>query len=90
MTKVEAEGCGTVALVRRADGLFALGDRCPHAGGPLSEGWLESDGTVRCPWHERHFDPKTGACTDQPKTTRNATTLRVIVDGETVRIEPER
>lgn len=85
ITKVVLDSC-TVALVRRADGFFALDDRCPHAGGPLSEGWLEEDGTLRCPWHERHFDPATGACVDQPKTTRNARTLAVMVEGGDVKI----
>ena len=83
LTRVEVEGC-PVVLVRRPDGFFALDERCPHAGGPLSEGWLEADGTVRCPWHERHFDPVTGACTDHPKTTRPARTVPVRVEGDEV------
>lgn len=58
------------ALVRVGEKLFALDDRCPHAGGPLSEGALEN-GALRCPWHARHFDPATGRCVDFA-ATKNA------------------
>lgn len=39
----------------------ALGARCPHAGGPLAQGTIES-GVLVCPWHGREFDLRTGAC----------------------------
>lgn len=38
---------------------FALGNRCPHTGGPLSLGKIEG-GAVVCPWHGARFDLKTG------------------------------
>ena len=42
---------GDIALFRtRDDQLFALENRCPHLGGPLSEG-LVSGTTVTCPLH---------------------------------------
>ena len=47
-------GTRTVALVHTADGWCALDGRCPHQGGPLTEGTL-SAGTVRCPWHGYDF-----------------------------------
>ena len=37
----------------------AVGDVCPHSGGPLSEGELE-DCVVTCPWHGKQFDVTTG------------------------------
>lgn len=42
---------GDVAVFRTADdGVFALRDRCPHKGGPLSQG-LVAGGEVACPLH---------------------------------------
>ena len=42
---------GDIALFRTTDGeVFALRDRCPHKGGPLSQGMV-SGGKVTCPLH---------------------------------------
>ena len=53
-------GAATVALLR-PDGerVFALEDRCPHKGGPLSEG-IVSDDRVACPLHGRCVELATG------------------------------
>lgn len=79
--RVEAGG-RAIALVRTGGVLHALDDLCPHAGGPLGEGLLER-GVLRCPWHERHFDPKTGACVDHP-ATRSVACYAVREDGADV------
>ena len=57
-------GAHSMALTH-IDGVFtAMDNRCPHQGGPLGEGSIEtgSDGQcwLRCPWHGWDFDPKTG------------------------------
>ena len=53
-----ADGC--VALFRTADDrVFALDDRCPHKGGPLSEGIVHGH-QVTCPLHNWVFDLNTG------------------------------
>jgi nitrite reductase/ring-hydroxylating ferredoxin subunit len=49
----------TVALTRCGARLGALGNRCPHQGGPLGEGSIEN-GWLRCPWHGYDYDPLTG------------------------------
>jgi thiamine pyrophosphate-dependent acetolactate synthase large subunit-like protein/nitrite reductase/ring-hydroxylating ferredoxin subunit len=62
--KTVTAGIHTMALTH-IDGKFtAMDNRCPHQGGPLGEGSIEtgSDGQcwLRCPWHGWDFDPKTG------------------------------
>lgn len=56
-----AQGC--VAVFRTVtDEVFALQDRCPHKGGPLSEGIVHGS-KVTCPLHNWVFDMNTGAAT---------------------------
>ncbi len=51
---------GCVALFRTADDqVFALEDRCPHKGGPLSQGIVHETG-VTCPMHNWVIDLETG------------------------------
>ena len=53
-----AQGC--VALFRTHDDrVFALDDRCPHKGGPLSEG-IVAGHTITCPLHNWVFDLNSG------------------------------
>ena len=53
-----AQGC--VAVFRTAaDAVFALDDRCPHKGGPLSEGIVHGN-AVTCPLHAWVFSLDTG------------------------------
>ncbi len=49
--RVARERGAAVAVFRTADDrVFALLDRCPHKGGPLSQGIVAGDG-VACPLH---------------------------------------
>ena len=49
--RVSRSGGTDVAVFRNAeDKVFALLDRCPHKGGPLSQGIVFGDG-VACPLH---------------------------------------
>ena len=49
-----------IALFRTADDrVFALRDRCPHKGGPLSQGIVHG-GTVTCPLHNWKIDLASG------------------------------
>jgi nitrite reductase (NADH) small subunit len=68
---------GDVAVFRTAlDELFALDDRCPHRGGPLSQGIL-FDRRVACPLHDWVIDLETGTATgpDEGCTGRHAVRL---------------
>ncbi|SFW78554.1 aromatic ring-hydroxylating oxygenase subunit alpha [Amycolatopsis australiensis] len=59
-----------IVLVRDGGEVYALKDRCPHRGVPLSEGNQQFPGTISCPYHGWTFDLKTGdlkaAITDGP------------------------
>jgi nitrite reductase (NADH) small subunit len=51
---------GNVAVFRTAaDGVFAILDRCPHKGGPLSQGIVFGD-RVACPLHNWSIELATG------------------------------
>ena len=58
--RVVKTDAGCVAVFRTADDqVFALEDRCPHKGGPLSEGIVHGR-QVTCPLHAWVFDLATG------------------------------
>lgn len=58
--RVVKTDAGCVAVFRTADDkVFALEDRCPHKGGPLSEGIVHGM-QVTCPLHAWVFDLATG------------------------------
>jgi nitrite reductase/ring-hydroxylating ferredoxin subunit len=48
-----------IGLYRVGDRVYAMDDRCPHAGYPLSEGDLVGT-LVICPGHAWEFDLETG------------------------------
>jgi phenylpropionate dioxygenase-like ring-hydroxylating dioxygenase large terminal subunit len=59
-----------IVLIRDAGTAYALVDRCPHRGVPLSEGDQQFPGTISCPYHGWTFDLASGdlvaAITDGP------------------------
>ena len=70
-----------IAVFNAGGTFFAISDRCPHAGGPLSEGFL--DGTeVSCPWHGWTFDLNPETCRDD-----GCIRYRVIADGDELSVE---
>lgn len=51
---------GDIAIFRTMDDqIFALDDKCPHKGGPLSQGIVQGD-SVTCPLHNWVISLKTG------------------------------
>ena len=59
-SRIVALPAGEIALFRTAeDEVFALGNRCPHAGGPLSQGIVHGH-VVTCPLHNWNISLKNG------------------------------
>jgi nitrite reductase/ring-hydroxylating ferredoxin subunit len=69
-----------VALFNHDGCIYALGNRCSHASGPLAEGKVD-DGCVTCPYHGSRFDLATGEPQGGP-AVKPVPTYRVkVVDG---------
>lgn len=79
---------GCVAIFRTADDqVFALDDRCPHKGGPLSEGIVHGT-SVTCPLHNWVFDMATG--TAQGADSGQINTYPVQVDAGRIVLDASR
>jgi nitrite reductase (NADH) small subunit len=58
--RVVRAGAVDIALFRTGTGrIFALRDRCPHRGGPLSQGIVHGE-RVTCPLHDWVIDLRSG------------------------------
>ena len=58
----------SVLLAKKNGKIFALAHTCSHLGGPLSEGELLDDCSVKCPWHGSRFSLEDGSVLDGPAT----------------------
>lgn len=56
---VERDGDDIAVFRTGGDKVFALADRCPHKGGPLSQGIVHGE-TVTCPLHGWHIELGSG------------------------------
>lgn len=74
-----------VALFNVDGRIYAIGDACPHDGGPLSEGPLEG-ATVVCPWHGAEFDVTCGKVLCGP-AVENVESFPAFVNGDTIEVE---
>jgi nitrite reductase/ring-hydroxylating ferredoxin subunit len=50
-----------ILLIAAGERIFAIANRCPHEGYPLSEGTLGPDCVLTCNWHNWKFDLSSGA-----------------------------
>jgi nitrite reductase/ring-hydroxylating ferredoxin subunit/uncharacterized membrane protein len=59
-----------VFLVQLDGKIYAMGNTCTHAGGPLNEGkWVGADSCeIECPWHASRFCVKDGEVRGGPAT----------------------
>ena len=81
-----AQGC--VAVFRTQDDrVFALDDRCPHKGGPLSDGIVHG-AAVTCPLHNWVISLETGLA--QGADSGSVATFPARVDGGRVFLDSAR
>lgn len=60
---VKTDALGDIAIFRTlAENIYALSNKCPHKGGPLSEGIVHGE-KITCPLHNMTFDLASGAAT---------------------------
>jgi 3-phenylpropionate/trans-cinnamate dioxygenase ferredoxin subunit len=59
MAETEAGG-KQVCIVKAGDEWRACARKCPHAGGTMSEGYLDALGHIVCPLHRYKFDLRNG------------------------------
>ena len=59
LVKVSVKG-RELCIAKHKNKLFACASKCPHAGGDLSEGYIDSRGNIVCPAHGYKFSLLTG------------------------------
>ncbi len=80
---IEVEG-QRIAIFNVDGSYYALDDICPHQGGPLGEGELDSN-VVTCPWHGWEFDVTTGVNRDDPDVQQQQFSVKV--EGDDILVE---
>lgn len=74
--KVVDVGGASVALFNVEGRFHAIGNVCPHQGGPLGEGILDGC-VVTCPWHFWQFDVTKGHAPEFPEMTVDRFVVKV-------------
>jgi nitrite reductase (NADH) small subunit len=75
-----------IAIFNLGDSFVAVDNRCPHRGGPLSDG-IVSGSTVVCPLHAWAFNLNTGAVANHPESQACLATFPVRVDKGIIWVE---
>ena len=58
---------GQWAVGRSNGEVFAVSRRCRHQLADLSQGTVDADGCLVCPWHQSRYDVRTGEMVSGPK-----------------------
>lgn len=59
MAEIKAGG-KTICLILQKNALFACAAKCPHAGGIMSDGYVDALGNIVCPIHRYRFNLHNG------------------------------
>ncbi|MCS6890824.1 MAG: Rieske (2Fe-2S) protein [Rhodovarius sp.] len=103
--RLVAEVAGRRIVIFNLGGeFFALADRCPHQGGPLSAGpvmgEIRSDcpgqyryhrpgEILRCPWHAWEFDIRTGRSVCDPRRVKTGSYPARLASGAELALQAE-
>ena len=79
-------GDGEIAIFNLGDRFLAVSNRCPHKGGPLSEGIVSGDAVV-CPLHSWKVNLETGDVERPADTLACAESFPVRVEGGVISVE---
>src|SRR5437868_4621112 len=71
---VEIDGF-ELAVFKDGDGVYAIDNLCPHAGGSMAAGFVER-GCAVCPWHYWAFNLKDGQLHGSPGVTLHTYPIR--------------
>jgi 3-phenylpropionate/trans-cinnamate dioxygenase ferredoxin subunit len=84
--KIRFQAGNRTIMLASVDGLpYAIADKCPHMGFPISNGKFEN-GIIQCKEHGLEIDVKTGQVLDTPK----ATFLKIASIDRTLRTYPTK
>ncbi len=71
---------GCIAVFRTSSNkVYAIDDKCPHKGGPLSNG-IQHDERITCPLHNWVFDLNTGRAQGADEGTVKTYDIKVVDD----------
>ncbi len=88
--RVVITDAGKIAVFRSVDDqVFALRDRCPHKGGPLSQGIVHGH-KVACPLHDWKIALDTGLAVAPDKGCAARYPVRVVDGMVSLALTPER
>ncbi len=82
-----------VGIFNTEEGFYAIGEVCPHMGGPLADGDIAAT-TVSCPLHARKIELKTGEVKNDDLSRVFTFPVKVedgkvLVDAEILYTQPE-
>lgn len=83
---VEVEG-KQIAVFTVEGKHHAIDNACPHAGGPLGEGFVDGP-FVYCPWHDWCFNVTSGEASEFPKVRVDSYPVRVAGDSLEICLTP--
>ncbi len=83
MKVVEVRG-EPIVIANIGGQFYAFNNSCPHAAGPLADGYLEED-VVECPYHGSQFNVRTGEYISGP-ASGPVQTYTVQLEGSDIKI----